>query len=399
MKQLLRRVAAARWRLAMGRTLQAAVWTMAVGASIAAALVWVRLAWAPWPLAAGAVAALVAGLASLPSRRTAAIALDKANDLEERVMTALSLGGRASADGTVTQAVFDDAIESAKGADPSRVPLGRPRGLAWFAAAPVILLVGLLIPRVSASPAILGEAAPQAFVPAAVRKTEATKMSRRAFDLEKKAEQLQSPKMRELAQEMKHAAEQLKKNEVEQSKALAKLSELEQKAKDRRDEIAKQAGLTERNPLKGGGGDNAMSSQERNDLKQKLGEAMQKMAEAKAEMAKGGPESKQKFEKAMKDAAEKLKHRGDEKSKELARKMEELAEQADELSKEDLSKALDGLEDLSEQLGDALDEMDALESELEAMRAMKGELAEKSGKCRFCGKMGEDQDGDGMCGD
>jgi hypothetical protein len=71
--------------------------------------------------------------------RTAALALDHATGLEERVATALSLAECVS---PCARAVIEDAIQAVRAADASRVAMGRPRRVGWLAATGLLIAGG-----------------------------------------------------------------------------------------------------------------------------------------------------------------------------------------------------------------------------------------------------------------
>jgi DNA repair exonuclease SbcCD ATPase subunit len=230
-------------------------------------------------------------------------------------------------------------------------------------------------------------------VPPAVRKEESKKLMHRAFDLEKKAEKLESPKMKELAQEMKQISEEMKKKELDQQQALAKLSSLEQKAKERREELSKEGPFDSKTLQKSmGTGDGGASNPEREALKKKLGELAEKVEQAK-ELAKAGDAaSKEKLDRLMKEMGKDLKDSlgKDQKDEELQKALDELADGLDGESPEALEKLLENVDGELEDLAKLLEEFDALEDELAALKAMKGQFDGELERCMFCGKMSGD---------
>ena len=399
MDVLLRRVRAARRRLVMGRFAQLAVYYLLAAGACAAGLVWAAR-WTTVPvlygsaIAAGAalLVAMAHALATRPSMRTAALALDAATGLEERVTTALSLHEASS---PAARAVIDDAIQAVRAADAARIAIDRPRRAAMLAAPAVLIVGGLVLPDLSrkSGAADADVAGSTAVVPAPIRKQESTRLRNRAFELEKRAEERNLPQLKELAQAMRDASEAIRQKDVKSSDALAKISRLEDKAKERRDELAKNPALAEnllRKNEDGAPADSAEAAAKASELDKKLSELEAKVREAQKrldESGKGGAEAKR-LREALKELADGLEGLGGEKMRDLEKKLEEMAKEgaADKEALQDLLESLDG--ELGE-MAEALDEWGLLEGEMDALEALKGKLAGKLGKCPFCGKKGE----------
>jgi len=399
MDELLRRVRSARRRLTAARAGQLAIYYALAAALLAAALAWVaRWTAVPvWPASAAALgtallAAMVHAVATRPPMRTAALALDRATGLEERVTTALSLSEASS---PAAAAVIADAVQAVRAADASRVAMDRPRRAAWLAAPAVLLLAGLLLPdlaRTGGSTSAAAAAAETAVVPAPVRKEQRERLNLRAFELEKRAREQKLPELRDLAEAMRDASEELRKPEIKQSEALAKLSRVEEKAKERRDELAKDPKFAD-NVMKridekdGSGVESAEAAKKAAALDKKLEELQQKLAKAKRAMedsSKQGGDAK-KLKEALKELGKELDDLEGRSFDDLGKKLDDMAEGAEAPDAKELEKLLESLDGELQDLDGLLDEFGALGDELEALGDMKGKFA---GKCPMCGKQG-----------
>jgi hypothetical protein len=399
MDELLRRVRAARRRLTAARGAQLAIYYVLAAALVAAALAWVaRWTMVPvWPasgaaLGAAMLAAMVHAVATRPSMRTAALALDRATGLEERVTTALSLREAAS---PAAAAVIADAIQAVRAADASRIAMDRPRRAAWLAAPALLLVAGLLLPdlsRTGGANSAAAAAAETAVVPAPIRKEQRERLNLRAFELEKRAREQKRPELKDLAEAMRDASEELRKPEIKQSEALAKLSRVEEKAKERRDELSKDPKFAD-NVMKridekdGSGVESAEAAKKAAALDKKLEELQQKLEKAKKAMedaSKQGGDA-QKLKEALKELGKELDDLEGRSFDDIGKKLDEMAEGAGAPDEKELEKLLESLDGEMQDLDGLLDEFEALGDELEALGEMKGRFA---GKCPMCGKPG-----------
>lgn len=331
MEEILRAIRGARARLVVREAVRVLPWTLLAVAP--------ALAWFPWALGLAPLAALIVGLARRPSMRTAALALDRAAGLRERLCTALLVAGDSS---EAAGAVIRDAQFALKGAH-SGVPLGRPK--VWPAALGGLIVLGCLFaPRPESTPPPPPDTS--VILPAPVRREEAEKLRRRAFELEKKAQEASNPELRELAKEMRKVSDELRKNEMSKNEAMAKLSSLEEKVRETREKIS------QRQPT---GPRGSMSE-------------VQKAVEKMQEQLKSGDEASR--EQAAEELAKKLQEKlGDSATGE---RLEELLKEG---NLEELAEQLENLE----QMLDDLDALGQLDRELAELEGSKGKLEGEGG--------------------
>ncbi len=240
-------------RMRLQRFLGVLVWCALAGLSLGAVAVAVvrfsplSLPGAWWlPLAVGAAlavlaAALIAALSG-PSRHDAAVAIDHAFGLNERLSTALALPD-AVRQSPVGQALVQDAIRHVEALDiGSRFGLTRPR-LAWIPIVPALLALGL-----AALPEdLLGRALAAA---GTARKPEAKKVDKQAVQramlatskrLEEKKKALTGVEATETAKlvaELQKAVEDLAKSPpADKQQAMVQLNKLADAVKERQKEL------------------------------------------------------------------------------------------------------------------------------------------------------------------
>jgi hypothetical protein len=232
-------------------------------------------------------------------------------------------------------------------------------------------------------------------VPAPIRKEESRRLQMRAFELEKRAREQNVPELKDLAAAMREAAELIRKPEVRQNEALAKISNLEEKARERREELARDAAFSQnflKKPEAGGdSSDSTQASKKAAELDRKLSELQAKVDAAQKMLtddAKGGADSKE-LKEALMGLADELKGLEGQSFDELERQLQEMGENGAPADRESLEKLLESLEGELDELDDTLDEWDLLEDELEMLQALKGKFAGRMGKCPYCDRLGE----------
>jgi hypothetical protein len=391
---ILRMVGRARGRLTFSRFRQLAVYHVAGGAAVATLAAWIdRPGFVPVlgifavALVAGLISAAIHARVTRPSIRTAALALDRASGLRERLATALLVGNGTS---PAELAVLEDASRIASSADPAQIPLRRVRRAWWPAIPPLIFVASLALPRLTSEAgigtALIGD--PTIPVPAPIRKEESAGLRRRAFDLERAAGERDLPELKELAQAMRQISEDMRRSEMSQAEALSKLSRLEDKAKERKKELSEQAGLRDAMMRNGENGASSAAGEEAarraEELDRKVQELKSKLEKAKDELAKAGAEGRNaEMQAALMELGRELEDLGAKDMGELGRRLEKLAAEGDA---EALAKMLETLDGELEDLEDALDGLEMLEGEIEALQAMKGRFAGAGKECLFCGK-------------
>lgn len=400
MNDIVKAVRAARRRLTAIDFVRAlailAFWT----ALAAAALVVVHRAARPvppavWAALAGFVPAgsAVYALSRRPSMRSAALALDGAADLRERLSAALFVGEAAT---PAARAVVRNAQEALARSGRKTVPFPKPpfKRLAIPAAALLAALLAPLPGRGDAAPTPDDPVDLSAPVPEAVRKEESAKLRRRAFHLEKRSREIEKPELKELGDEMRKIADEMRREEITKNEALARMSTLEEKARKQQEDLGQKYpdDLVKRVKDTGEKGDGART-EEQQKFQEKLSGLAKALDAAKEKLAKaeGSPEEKREAEKTMQELAEKMKEAlgQDAPFSDLREKLEDMLGGLDAEDLERMERMLDGL-------GGALGDLEALgllEGEMRAMAEMKGEFAEEGGTCLFCGRASGDLEG------
>jgi hypothetical protein len=350
---------------------------------------------AVWPALIAALVVVAAARAwrRRPSLRSAAMALDRAGRLEDRLAAALFVADDAS---PAAEALKRDAEEALVRA--ARIPLPLP-------AVPLkrLLLPALLIPAALLFPMPAGRrqdagrdpiASLQTLLPEPVRKEESERLRRRAFSLEKQARELNRPELQEVAEAMRKTAEELRKEELTRNEALAKLSSLEEKSRARKDSIASKLPESLLKRMRGPSGEHSKDAEaKRAELSKKLSELSAAAARLKEQLGKGtiSAEDKVRLEKELQNLSTALgQELGDSLPKDLQSRLDRLlGEGADSRDAEALARALG---DLKESLGD-LETLSALEAEMSELFDAKDGFADSEGSCLLCGKSMHGQKG------
>lgn len=404
MNEIVKAAKAARRRLLAAQFLQLLCLAIFWGGLTAAALVathrWVsslpRWVWVALP-GMMLLAAALGVLLRRPSLRTAALALDRARGLEERLSTALYVREEPS---PAAQAVRRDAQAALQRAGKGSIAFDCPR-LRRLLVPLVLLLVLLLLPVSRETRAGHGDRDPTGqslLVPQPVRKEQSRALRRRAFQLEKRARELNRPELKELADAMRKVASELRKEETTKNEALAKLSTLEEKLQSRKEELAENFSESLLKRLREGGAGETATDEER------LGENVRRLREL-ARTLKSLRERIHSDETAA-DKAQELRRM----LESLARNLEEQFGDTDALDEQALSDFFDRLqesldcEDFAGQeawdrwLGQAdellgelewwlgeLELLELMEVELAELLACKGCFSELGEACRLCG--------------
>lgn len=392
MDVILKKVRRARARLVLSRFRQLFVYYLA-GAWAAAAVVSAASRPGFIPLLVGFFAAGVAGilaaavhaLVARPSPRTAALALDRASGLRERLSTAILVRSSAS---PVDRAVVEDAVRAAPAADPALIPLSRVRRGWWPAIPPLVFVASLAVPGLArvttGDPAMAAEASIS--VPAPIRKEASSGLWRRAFHLERRAGERDLPELRDLAQAMRQISEEIRRSEMSQAEALSKLSRLEEKARERRKELSERAGVRDPQMRNMEGGSASAPGDEKSrraeELDRKMAELKQKLEETKSLLAKGGPEGAAKdLQKALSELGKELEGLGSRELEGLGGELEKLGEGDKPVDPEALSKLLETMDRELKDFDGLMEGLGLLDGELEALRALKGDFTGKFFKC------------------
>ena len=381
----------------LSRFRQLAVLYAAGGAAAATVAAWIGrpgalvvLAAYGAALGAGLVAAAIHAAIARPSIRTAALALDRASGTRERLATALLVRAGST---PAELAVVEDATRAAASADPSLIPLGRVRRAWWPAVPPLLFVASLALPRFTADarPGAAFDPAAAIDVPAPIRKEESTGLRKRAFDLERVAAERDLPELKELAQAMRQISSEIRRSEMSQAEALSKLSRLEDKAKERKRELANEAGLRDpqamrRNDDGSPGAASEEAARRAEEMDRKVAELKAKIDELKKELGKPGAEGKSpEIQAKLAELGRQLEGLGAKEMGDLGRALDKAAEEGDA---EALAKMMETLDGEMDDLEGMLDGMALLEGELEALKAMKGRFAGEGKACLFCGDKG-----------
>jgi hypothetical protein len=392
MDEILRRVRRSRARLVTADFVQGLAGGM-FWAGLALAVLFYLQRWTrPWPPILWAAAAAAFPLAILarvlfrrPSLRSAALALDRAAGLDERLSAALFVKDEGSA---TSEALIRDAQEALRRAGDREVPLIGSLRLRRLLVPALLVPLAFLLP---AAPLRSGGAAAPAprpvasLVPETVRKEESERLKRRAFSLEKKSQELQKPELKEIADAVRKASGELRKEEITRNEALAKISSLEEKARGKKDQAASKLpeGLLKR--MRDQGAPGAKGPDDRKaELERKLSDLMKAAEGLKEKLEKAGtPEGQAQLDQALKELSEKLGTEfGNTLPQDLLGRLDGLLGQHDPKDLEALAKALGELKDT---LGN-LELLEALEGELEDLLALKDDLSDEDGLCLLCGK-------------
>ncbi|CAN5620535.1 hypothetical protein BH23PLA1_BH23PLA1_13720 [soil metagenome] len=234
-------------RLRVQRFLVALVWTtgaallavaLAFGLEKLSALALPVADWVPFAIAGGVglVLAALIGLFSGPSRIDAAVAIDRAFHLNERLATALTLPADLR-DTPAGRALFHDARRHIDDLDiGSKFGLRIPR-TAWVPIVPGLLAVGLLFLPEFTSTSAQAEAALNAEAAEEVAR-QAEVLNRRIGETREKLDKDAFAESEKLLAEIEKAAENLAKAPPgEKEKALVELNKLTDALKDRQKQV------------------------------------------------------------------------------------------------------------------------------------------------------------------
>ncbi len=246
MRELERPIGRVWRRLRFQRFLSAVVWSWCAAlAVVAIVLAVVKLTntnlhapdWVPFALAGGVgvvVAALIAALTG-PSRTDAAVAIDRAFHLNERLSTALTLplDLRETAAGS---ALLNDAIRHVADLDiRSAFGLKMPR-LAWIPLVPAALAVGMLFITELSQLKVQAKPAEKIDKKLVVDQTRA--LSKKIASERKEIDKAKFPEAEKLLAQIEKASEELSKAPpAQKDKALIELNKLSDALKDRQKQL------------------------------------------------------------------------------------------------------------------------------------------------------------------
>jgi len=402
-------------RLRFQRFLTASVWTLGAAMLLVAGVIAVEkwaaqpipgAAWVPFAVAAGAgllLATLIA-LVTGPSRLDAAIAIDRAFHLNERLGTVLSLppeqletpAGRALVADTKRQLERIDVA--------SRFGPRLPKTV-WVPIVPALLALGLFVlPEFSKNQARARE-------PIASEETEAIQeqadaLKKRIAQARKKLEEAESAESSKLMIEIQKAAEELAKAPpAEKEQALVKLNELTDALKQRREQIGDSDGIRrklqnlQRSAADGPAdrfardlakGDYEKAAEEARKLKEKLlsGEMSeaekQKLKEQLSEMRKQLQEmaNLEERKKQLKEARDSGKISQEQYEQQIARlndqeeDLKKLSEMANKLAEAEQSLSQGDMKRAAEALGMTQEQLETMASELAELETLDAAMAD-----------------------
>ncbi|MFO0956330.1 MAG: hypothetical protein U0800_02555 [Isosphaeraceae bacterium] len=437
-------------RLRLQRFLSALVWCLAGCLLAAAVAVGVeRLAklavpgpdWAPFAIAGGLSLLIAAALALFtgPSRVDAAVAIDRAFHLNERLSTALTLP-QDLRETPAGRALLDDTIRHVNGLElGSKFGLRLPRR-AWIPVVPAIIAVGLLfVPPEWLQSKATARATEAKAVDAKVIAKQSADLNQTIARKREAMDKKEFPEADKLLAQIEKASDQLSKSpEGQKDKALVELNKLTDAVKERQKQIGDASQIqkqmqqlkemTSNGPADQFSKDLAkgdfqkaakevqklqdkllsgkMTEGEKKQLQRQL-EEMQKKLDQMAnldqrkkqleEARKNGTLSEEQFQKQMAKLEEQAKD-----FKKMAEMAKQLAEAKQAMEQGDLQKAADALgasqQELS-QMAKQLEEMEMLEGSLvdiqDAKNAMNGEGMNQLGNRLDDGGLGR---GNGMDG-
>ncbi|QEH36769.1 hypothetical protein OJF2_53540 [Aquisphaera giovannonii] len=414
MRELEKPVAQVFRRLRLQRFVATFVWTLALAlVAVAVVLAASRFLdraipgpqWLPFVIASGVGAFIAAGVAILtgPSRLDAAVAIDRAFHLNERLSTALTLPAELR-DTPAGRALMADARRKVQALDvTSPFGLRLPRR-AWVVLIPAALAVGTLFLPAWAQRSAVAKTDAQADGKRLAKQTEALteKIStqRQAIDKDKfpEAEKL-------LAQIQKQAEDMAKAPPAQKDKLLVQMNKLSDALKERQkqlgspDQVNRQLQqlkeMGENGPADQLAKDLArgdfkkaeeqikqlqeklqkgeMTQAEKKALEQQLGEMAKKLSEA-ANMAerkkqldealKNGGLSKEQYDKEM----EKLKQQG--------KGLQQLSQMASKLGQAQEALKRGDMKQAAESLGMTQQQLESMAKQLEEMQALDGAMAD-----------------------
>ncbi len=417
MKELDRPIGRVWRRLRLQRFLTSTVWCLAAGLAVATIVLGVEKlgqipvpgeAWLPFAIAGGlslVVAGLIAGLTG-PDRTDAAVALDRAFGLNERLSTALTLPEELR-ETSAGRALIADAIRHVADLDVSdRFGLSVPRR-AWVPIIPVLLAGAiLLVPELTKRGA--GGARASA-TPQQDRQSITKQSSTLGHKMAEQRKQMDKQKFAEaeklLAEVEKTANDLAKAPPAEKDKALMALNKLTDALKDRQkqlgspeqvnrqlqqlkemasqgpaDDFAKalakgdfDKAARELKEIKEKLASGKMSEKDKEALKQQIGEMsqqLQKLANLEQrkkqleEALKNGGLSKEQFDKEMAKVNDQAKN-----LEKLQKMANQLAKAQDAMAKGDTKKA-------AEALGMSEQQLQKMAQELQELQSLEGAMAD-----------------------
>ncbi len=417
MKELDRPIGRVWRRLRLQRFLTSTVWCLAAGLAVATIVLGVEKlgqipvpgeAWLPFAIAGGlslVVAGLIAGLTG-PDRTDAAVALDRAFGLNERLSTALTLPEELR-ETSAGRALIADAIRHVADLDVSdRFGLSVPRR-AWVPIIPVLLAGAiLLVPELTKRGA--GGARASA-TPQQDRQSITKQSSTLGHKMAEQRKQMDKQKFAEaeklLAEVEKTANDLAKAPPAEKDKALMALNKLTDALKDRQkqlgspeqvnrqlqqlkemasqgpaDDFAKalakgdfDKAARELKEIKEKLASGKMSEKDKEALKQQIGEMsqqLQKLANLEQrkkqleEALKNGGLSKEQFDKDMAKVNDQAKN-----LEKLQKMANQLAKAQDAMAKGDTKKA-------AEALGMSEQQLQKMAQELQELQSLEGAMAD-----------------------
>jgi hypothetical protein len=425
-------------RLRLQRFLTSSVWCLAAGLALGTVVLGVEklgqipvpgAAWWPFAIAGGlslVVAILIAAFTG-PDRTEAAVALDRAFGLNERLSTALTLPEELR-ETSAGRALIADAIRHVADLDVTdRFGLSMPRR-AWLPIVPVLLACAILfVPEwTKQGPGkAQGSSTPREDKQIVAKETSALgkKMAeqRKAMDKQKFAE---AEKL--LAEVEKTANDLAKSPPAEKDKAMMALNKLTESLKERQkqlgspeqvnralqqlkemssngpaDDLTKalakgdfEKAAKELQQLKEKLASGKMTEKEKEALKQQIGEMaqqLQKLANLEQrkkqleEAHKNGGLSKEQFEKEMA------------KLNDQAKNLEKLQKMASQLAKAEEAMKKGDTKQAAEALGMSQQQLEKMAQELAEMKSLEGAMADLQDAKN--GMNGEGQEGDNQFGD
>jgi hypothetical protein len=214
-------------------------------------------------------------------------------------------------------------------------------------------------------------------VPEPVRKEESARLRRRAFNLEKLARDVDRPELKDLAEQMRRVSEELRKEETSKNEALAKISSLEEKARQAMEQLAMKYPQNLMKRIRETGQSGAKEGEHRGtDPGKKAADLARAVASLREKLARESPTAQDR--QALESLADELKDAfGDDAPfKDLQQKLEELLKNGADPN--DLQTLKDALAAIEGDLED-LELLDILSDELVELFASKDDLAEEGG--------------------
>jgi len=425
-------------RMRLQRFLTATVWSLASALAVATVVLGVEklgqvpvpgAAWWPFAIAGGlslVVAGLIAGLTG-PDRTDAAVALDRAFGLNERLSTALTLP-EAIRQTSAGRALIADAIRHVADLDVAdRFGLAIPRR-AWLPIVPVLLAgVVMLVPEWSQRAGVRAQASstPQADKKVVTKQSET--LGRKMAEQRKQMDKQKFAEAERLLAEVEKTANDLAKAPpAQKDKAMMALNKLTDALKDRQKQLGSpeqvnrqlqqlkemasngpaddfnkalskgdfEKAAKELKQIKEKLAQGKMTEKDKEALKQQINEMsqqLQKLANLDQrkkqleEAKKNGGLSKEQFDKEMAKLNDQAKN-----LEKLQKMANQLAKAGEEMAKGDTKKA-------AEALGMSEQQLQKMAQELQELQSLEGAMADLQDAKN--GMNGEGQDGMNQFGD